>query len=985
MSNLIGQQLGQYKVISLLGKGGMATVYRARQESISRDVAVKVIKPDLAGAEMFVARFEREARTVASFSHPHILKVFDYGQYEDTVYLVIELMTGGSLSDLIEQQKALSIEMTVKMLDQISHALDYAHKRGVIHRDLKPQNVLLDDDQNAFLTDFGIAKVTSSGTGLTQSGIAMGTPSYMPPEQWRGETVDARADIYALGVMLFEMLTGRVPFQGDTPFSMMYKHLNDPPPALGTIRSDISSAVDAVIYQALAKNPEDRYESAAALSAAFKEALKGNVSYSDDPAFYPENGGPTTEQINVPSGTPVGSTRAPRGTPLGTTRPPSGTPAGSTRAPKGTPIGMTRPGQPSANTVVLLDEPAEQSPARRGLPIALIAVGVVAALLVIIGGVLVASSGSGNQNQTATAQQIALAATTISQNSSGTVTQAAIIAAGVADAATNTQIARSTINAGSVTVTSTPSSAVTTAAPISVAGLPTDTPLALTAATTKSSTLASVPPVLPAQISTASPSATVTASITASPSISASATVSQTPTPTLTLTATASSTFTPTITLTPSSTLTFTPAPPQLTGTSICATKTGTVSFTLRNVGGPASGTYIVVDSNGFSQDGTLTLLAGESTTLSFHPLYGVATLIATVNGATQQFTFAAQCGPKPTATVAPATRTPTSTTAPPTVAATDAGSLISGATASSTDITPGVTAIAALPANSKPLLAYIAKVNGRQGIYTINGDGTSQTALTNTNNSYSPPFSWSPDRSQIAFVLRTNTGESIWVMNADGTNVTRFAPTGSGTASFPAWSPDGQHIAFIGTINGRSELYVMNAVDGSEQHTITNIGVKTNFLAWGADSQHVFFLSNGVWVATIDGKAPIQINTDTRATDIEVSPNGYQLAVVSGTSIYLLDVQNKFAKTALVDNGSNPSWAPRGLQIVYSSGGAIYTLTIADGTPKKVADAGTQPIWSPTGRQIAYISGGALFVMGYEGTNPHQVAANAQSPAWAP
>ncbi len=158
MANLIGQRLGQYEIVSLLGKGGMATVYRARQESIDRDVAFKVIKPDLAGADKFIERFKREARTVASFSQPHILKVFDYGQFDDIVYLVMELMTGGSLADFLKTG-SLSLETTTLMLEQISGALDYAHRRGVIHRDLKPQNVLLDEDKNVFLTDFGIAKV----------------------------------------------------------------------------------------------------------------------------------------------------------------------------------------------------------------------------------------------------------------------------------------------------------------------------------------------------------------------------------------------------------------------------------------------------------------------------------------------------------------------------------------------------------------------------------------------------------------------------------------------------------------------------------------------------------------------------------------------------------------------------------------------------------------------------------------------------------
>jgi serine/threonine protein kinase len=198
MADLIGQQLGQYEITALLGEGGMAVVYRARQTTVKRDVAIKVIKHGLVDKGDFVRRFEREAQTVASLSHPFILKVFDYGQQGDSVYLVMELLTGGSLAGLI-RRGPLSLDMTSRMFDQVASALDYAHRRGIIHRDLKPQNVLLDDEGNAHLTDFGIAKILSETTALTQSGMAMGTPSYMPPEQWQGRALDARADVYALG------------------------------------------------------------------------------------------------------------------------------------------------------------------------------------------------------------------------------------------------------------------------------------------------------------------------------------------------------------------------------------------------------------------------------------------------------------------------------------------------------------------------------------------------------------------------------------------------------------------------------------------------------------------------------------------------------------------------------------------------------------------------------------------------------------------
>jgi serine/threonine protein kinase len=302
MAGLIGQQLGQYEIIALLGEGGMATVYRARQGSIRRDVAVKVIEPRLARMGDFIKRFEREAQTVASLSHPHILKVFDYGQQGDLVYLVMELLTGGSLAALI-RQGPLEPAPTTRLIDQIASALDYAHQRGVIHRDLKPQNVLLDEAGNALLTDFGIAKILRQTTVLTQSGAAMGTPAYMSPEQWRGERIDHRTDIYALGVMLFEMLAGQLPFNAETPYSMMHMHVYEPPPPIHNVRPDLPPGVEQVLNQALAKDRDQRFALAGELASNLKAALSGKelpVSAPADQATLPETPAPAIGKPTVP-------------------------------------------------------------------------------------------------------------------------------------------------------------------------------------------------------------------------------------------------------------------------------------------------------------------------------------------------------------------------------------------------------------------------------------------------------------------------------------------------------------------------------------------------------------------------------------------------------------------------------------------------------------------------------------------------------------
>ena len=280
---LISQTIGNYEILDRIGKGGMATVYRARQLNMRRDVAVKIMSADLAEDPEFVARFEREAHMIASLEHPRIVPVHDFGLEGDLCYLVMRLVEGETLYHRL-RSGPIPLQTAARYMAQIGEALDYAHAEGVIHRDLKPNNILIDRWDNLYLMDFGLAKLVAATQSLTQTGTVLGTPAYMAPEQWRGEPVDARTDVYALGVILYEMVLGRTPFESDTPFTLMYKHINDPPPLPRELLPDLPEEVEAVILKALAKNKEDRYQSAGALARAFGEVARvaGSLTYRVD-------------------------------------------------------------------------------------------------------------------------------------------------------------------------------------------------------------------------------------------------------------------------------------------------------------------------------------------------------------------------------------------------------------------------------------------------------------------------------------------------------------------------------------------------------------------------------------------------------------------------------------------------------------------------------------------------------------------------------
>jgi tRNA A-37 threonylcarbamoyl transferase component Bud32 len=272
MNPYIGKTLGGCQILEQIGQGGMATIFRAYQPSMERDVAIKVLPSHFTQDETFVARFTQEARTLARLEHPHILPVYDSGEQEGITYLVMRYVDAGTLKDLIARQGPLPLNEATRLLGQIGRALGYAHSEGVIHRDIKPTNVLIKGG-NAFLTDFGIAKLVAGTAQFTATGAIVGTPAYMSPEQGLGDTVDYRSDIYALGVVLYEMVVGRVPYEAETPLAVLLKHVNDPLPPPRHIKPDLPEAVERVILKAMAKSPADRYQSAEAMVDALEKAI----------------------------------------------------------------------------------------------------------------------------------------------------------------------------------------------------------------------------------------------------------------------------------------------------------------------------------------------------------------------------------------------------------------------------------------------------------------------------------------------------------------------------------------------------------------------------------------------------------------------------------------------------------------------------------------------------------------------------------------
>jgi YVTN family beta-propeller protein len=416
----IGSVFAGYRIEALAGEGGMGRVYRATQMVLNRPVALKLIVPELAGDSDFRARFERESHLSASIDHPNVIPVYEAGEADGRLFIAMRWVEGTDLRSLIMRERRLDPDRAVAIVSQIGEALDAAHSGGLVHRDVKPANVMLTAThgrEHAYLTDFGLTKKTASATALTRTGHFVGTPDYMPPEQIKGERADARADVYALGCLLFHALTGRPPYDRDNEVAKMYAQIHDPPPSAAEAAPGTPPDLDPVIARALAKDADERYPSAGDLGRAARAALTGTdpsqperslatgLAAPQSPELAPTElaAGAAPTAPGAPPTAPATPQTAPDTPPTAPATPqtPSDTPptapGAAPTSPAPTPTaavpGPTRPPPPAPPAAPPPARPSER-PRRRAVPILVAGVLVLGAL----GGILAAAgifSGDG--------------------------------------------------------------------------------------------------------------------------------------------------------------------------------------------------------------------------------------------------------------------------------------------------------------------------------------------------------------------------------------------------------------------------------------------------------------------------------------------------------------------------------------------------------------------------------------------------------------
>jgi serine/threonine protein kinase len=828
VQNLSGQIFGHYELRDLLGVGGMGAVYRAYQPGLKREVAIKVLPVTLAAEPDYVQRFQREAETAASLEHPHIIPIYDHGVEQGTTYIVMRMLTGGTLADRMIQREAdgrplPSLSEIAELLRQIAGAFDYAHSRGVIHRDIKPSNIMFDHQGNAFLVDFGIAKLLASTSALTSTGAVMGTPLYMAPEQWRAELPTSATDQYALGVTTYQLLTGRVPFEAPTPYGLMIKHLNDTPTAPHIMRPDLSQDLTLTLERAMAKDPTRRFHTMTAFAQAFEGAIAGQ----------PDEG---TQFFTMPVA------RKPTTMTFGTR--PTGT---ATARPSDTP-------PPPLTTTIRGGTPFYRRPLTWVGAVVLIAV-LAAAGIVILGGkkdkekttstpvagvpsetpVLTPTRSSGIvilASSTPTPETLPSPEPSVPPEPTSTSVPSASPTVAPTDTLqptaqpSDTPVPTATLN------TTATMQAIFNLQMTETAESATDTPTPDLDATVQA--LAALAMTGTAESWTDTPTRTPTETPTFTPA----ATDTPVPTSTLTLTATATATltYTPVPTFTPFPTAT--PTPTALPSATPFGGGSGQIAFVSERDGNRE---IYLMNSDGSNQS-RLTNNAGKDWDPACSPLGNQIVFYSERDGNAEIY-----------------------------VMNLDGSNLRNLSNNPANEHHPAWS-----PDGSR--IAFSSTRSGNEELYMMNTDGSGVTQLTNNGGSDGGP-SWSPDGQWIAFGSDRDGNSEIYIMSVAGSDLIRLTYS-DGDDGAPAWSPDGRQIAFMSHRDGNWEVYVIDIVDNTLRN-LTNAQSNDWWPEWSADGTQIAFISDRdgtgeIYLADSDGRNPRRLTDPSSWND---SPSWCQAA----------------------------------------------------------------------------------------------------------